>query len=84
MERLVTESTLVGVERNTNENSTNQAPHRKMVDAWNSFNTLYLGDYENSTERSLYQFICDMNEATPDTYENWVFTNLGDQNHLGI
>lgn len=80
----VGDTALTGVVRNENENSRQVTPHKKMVDAWNNFVRLYLGEDENSTQRSLFQFIRDTNNTTPDTYANWVFKLERRQNTFGI
>lgn len=72
MEDKAQDNSQTGVVGNTNENSKAITPNFKMVRAWNKYVKLYQGEI-NSTQRSLAQFIYDMNEETPDTYENWIF-----------
>ncbi len=79
----------IGLVKEEGKNSTHVSPRRLYVDSYNWFYTWSIGNYydSNTSEygiKSLYQFICDMNDLDPTTYSNWMPHNFSKLNIMGI
>ena len=72
----IAQHTGIGLQIEKGKNSKRANPSKEYVDAYSSFYNQVVDNgktaKENSGIRSLYQFICDMNDIDDATYPNWM------------
>lgn len=72
----------VGMVRNSAKNAVSTNSTQELVIVWNEF--VDMVQEGGNGERSLYQFIDDMNDLDDETYENWLPTEFEYKNNFGL